>query len=122
VGNWLIEGKDLSAFHRALTAAIGRRATIYISDAGKVVQAVGRGVSKKSGIETAMRRLGLGPGEIAVFGDDINDVEMLSSFPRSYAMGNAIAEAKAAAKSVIGGNDEEGIAKALAGLYPDILN
>ena len=122
VGNWLVEGKDLGAFHRDLKAALGERSTIYISDEGKVVQAVGRGVSKKSGIEAAMRRLALGPSEIAVFGDDINDVEMLSSFPRSYAMGNGIAEAKAAAKNVIRGNDEEGIALALAELYPGILN
>jgi Cof subfamily protein (haloacid dehalogenase superfamily) len=122
VGNWLIEGRDLSDFHRALVKALGGRATVYISDAGKVVQAVGRGVSKRFGIQAAMRRLHLAPGEIAVFGDDINDVEMLSSFPRSYAMGNGIAEAKAAAEFVIGGNDEEGIAIALAGLYPGILN
>jgi len=120
-GNWLVDGRDLGSFHGELSRSIGDRATIYISDRQTVVQAVGKGVSKRSGIERVAARLGLRSDEIAVFGDDVNDIEMLSSFPRSFAMGNALDEAKAAASRVIGHNDEEGIADLLAELYPDIL-
>ncbi len=121
VGNWLVDGKDLTAFHAELSRGIGDRSTIYLSDRNTVVQAVGKGVSKRTGIESAIRRLSLDREEIAVFGDDVNDIEMLSSFPRSFAMGNAPEGVKSVARNVIGGNDEDGIAGALEEMYPDIL-
>ena len=51
--------------------------------------------------------------EIAVFGDDVNDLEMIQAYPVSIAMGNAVEEVKAAAKHITLPNDEGGIAYAL---------
>ncbi len=46
---------------------------------------------------------------MAVFGDDRNDIEMLAAFENSVAMGNACAEAKAAARHIAPSNDEDGV-------------
>ena len=51
--------------------------------------------------------------EIAVFGDDLNDLEMISAYPVSIAMGNAVEEVKSAAKYTTLPNDEGGIVHAL---------
>ena len=51
--------------------------------------------------------------EIAVFGDDFNDIEMLSEYPFSVAMGNAEAQVKAVAKYVTLDNDSDGIYEAI---------
>lgn len=59
------------------------------------------------------QKLGLSREEIAVFGDDLNDVEMLSHCPNSVAMGNAHPQAKAVAAHVTHSCDEDGIAHAL---------
>ena len=55
--------------------------------------------------------LDIDPKDIAVFGDDYNDVEMLANCGISVAVANAIPEAKAAAKFHCGGNDDDGVAK-----------
>jgi len=49
--------------------------------------------------------------DIAAFGDDFNDIEMLRSCGIGVAMGNAIDEAKAAVDYVCGTNDNDGAAK-----------
>jgi len=51
------------------------------------------------------------PGEqMAAFGDDFVDVEMIKYCGLGAAMGNAIAEVKHAADVVVGTNDEDGVA------------
>ena len=49
--------------------------------------------------------------EVAAFGDDHNDVEMLRACGYGTAVANAIAEAKAAAGYVCDSNDNDGVAK-----------
>ena len=58
-------------------------------------------------------RIGEEPEEVAVFGDDVNDREMLAAYPRSVAMGNADPETRSLAAHVTGSNDEGAIAYAL---------
>ena len=91
----------------------GDLATMYLTDQGATIQIVSRESSKRAGIERVRAALGLEREEIAVFGDDLNDLEMISAYPVSIAMGNAVAEVKAAAKYVTLANDEGGIAHAL---------
>lgn len=91
----------------------GDLATMYLTDQGATIQIVSRESSKRVGIEKVRRALGLEMDEIAVFGDDLNDLEMITAYPVSIAMGNAVAEVKAAAKYVTRANDEGGIAWAL---------
>jgi len=96
-----------------LKESCGDAANLYLLDRGRTIQLSGKGVSKLSAIEKICARFGLAPEETAVFGDDRNDVEMLSHCPNGVAMGNATAEVKAAAAYVTKGNDEDGVAFAL---------
>ena len=91
----------------------GNEATLYLTDQGATIQVVSRESSKRTGIEKVCAALGLAPEDIAVFGDDLNDLEMIRTYPVSVAMGNAVEEVKAAAKYVTLENDAGGIAHAL---------
>ena len=91
----------------------GDLATMYLTDQGATIQIVSRESSKRAGVERVRRALGIGAEELAVFGDDLNDLEMLRSYPVSVAMGNAVGAVKSAARYVTLANDEGGIAHAL---------
>lgn len=96
-----------------LVERCGDLATMYLTDQGATIQVVSRESSKRVGIEKVRKALGLAADEIAVFGDDLNDLEMISAYPVSIAMGNAVEEVKVAAKYVTLPNDEGGIEYAL---------
>ena len=96
-----------------LQAAVGDRVSLYLTDGGCTIQAAAAQVSKLTGVETVRTALGLAEDQIAVFGDDLNDLPMLTRYPVSVAMGNAVPEAKAAARYVTRSCDEDGVAHAL---------
>jgi len=56
-------------------------------------------------------RWGIAPDEIAAFGDDCNDVELLENCGIGVAMGNALDEVKAIADYICDDNDNDGMAK-----------
>lgn len=66
-------------------------------------------VSKWEGVLHLARRHGIDPRQIVAVGDDVNDLPMIRNAGLGVAMGNARDEVKAAAKRVIGTNDEEGL-------------
>lgn len=72
-----------------------------------------KGVTKESAVPAICSVLGISPGQIAAFGDDLADIGMLKVCGRGIAVGNALSEVKAAADLVIGSNDEDGIAEYL---------
>lgn len=113
--NYLVEATDplpIGLFP-ALQAACGTRARLYLTDGGRTIQVAGLDASKQAGITFVCRRLGIQPEETAVFGDDLNDLEMLIHCPNSVAMGNAHPQVKEIAAHVTLSNDEDGIAHAL---------
>lgn len=59
------------------------------------------------------RRLGLGPEQVMAFGDAGNDLELLAWAGWSFAMANASAEAKKAARYETGSNAEGGVGMAV---------
>lgn len=69
--------------------------------------------SKWSAIEWLAADRGLRPERICAIGNDVNDVDMLARAGLGVAMGNAIPEAKAAAKIHTRGNDADGVAHAI---------
>lgn len=71
------------------------------------------GASKGTALAALAERLGLSAGEVMAFGDADNDLEMLSWAGWSFAMENAVPEAKAAAKYVTAANTEAGVAQAV---------
>lgn len=97
----------------ALQAACGHQARLYLTDGGRTIQVAGLTASKQAAIEAVCTQLNILPAETAVFGDDLNDMEMLAHCPNSIAMGNAHPQIKATAAHVTLTNDEGGIAYAL---------
>jgi Cof subfamily protein (haloacid dehalogenase superfamily) len=88
-------------------------AQLYWTDEGKLVQIIDDAVNKMQGIEYIRQQLHFSKKEIAVFGDDVNDVEMLKGYPNSIAMGNAFDHVKSVAAHVTLNNNADGIAYAL---------
>lgn len=57
----------------------------------------------------------LGCEKVVAFGDGLNDVDMFELADEAYAVENAAPELKDKATAVIGGNNEDGVARYLAG-------
>ena len=72
--------------------------------------------TKGSGLMQLAEILGLDRAQVMAFGDGGNDVTMLQSAGVGVAMGNACAEAKAAAACVGPTNNEDGVAQVLEAL------
>ena len=73
-------------------------------------------VNKWEGILHVVRHHGIEPEQIIAIGDDVNDLPMLKNAGLGVAMGNARPEIQAAAKLVIGTNENEGLAQFLEDL------
>jgi hydroxymethylpyrimidine pyrophosphatase-like HAD family hydrolase len=69
--------------------------------------------SKWSAIEWLAAERSLRPERICAIGNDVNDVDMLARAGLGIAMGNAIPEARAAARLHTRGNDQDGVAHAI---------
>ena len=66
--------------------------------------------TKENTILTLCRSSGISLENITAFGDDLVDIGMLKLCGTGVAMGNALDEVKRAADTVIGSNDDDGIA------------
>jgi Cof subfamily protein (haloacid dehalogenase superfamily) len=86
---------------------------IYVSDPGgsRWHELLPQGVNKWTALKALAERLSILPEEIAAFGDDVNDTEMIMNAGYGVAMGNAKAAVKAAANYICGTNDNDGPAK-----------
>lgn len=94
----------------------GENSKFYLTDQGKVIQITSKSASKYNGIEAIRKKLEIRKSELAVFGDDMNDMEMLTAYENTVAMGNAAEQLKEIAKFVTKSNDDDGIAYALTEL------
>jgi Cof subfamily protein (haloacid dehalogenase superfamily) len=70
-------------------------------------------VNKWQGLLYAAAAHGIDPADIIAIGDESNDLPMIRNAGLGVAMGNARPEVQAAAKRVIGRNDEDGLARFL---------
>lgn len=100
-----------------LTEACAGLARVLVTDQGRTIQVMPLKAGKLQAVERIRQRLGLSIAEVAVFGDDLNDLEMIAHYPHSVAMGNGVDEVKAAAGFVTASNEEDGIAKGIAQLF-----
>ena len=80
---------------------------------GHILEVVSASSGKWVALSGVAARLGVAPEEIAVIGDDHNDVEMIAHAGLGIAMGNAVDAAKEAADEVAESNDEDGAARAI---------
>ena len=72
-----------------------------------------KNVSKGNAVKIFTNYYNLSLDNIAVFGDNDNDISMLNVTKNSFAMGNATEEVKNIANFVIDSNNEDGVAKAI---------
>jgi hypothetical protein len=91
----------------------------HVTDAGEqgtyhVVEVFDGAANKWSGIEWVCRALGIDPARTAAIGDQINDLPMIRGAGLGVAMGNAVPEIRSAARRHTTGNDECGVAHAVA--------
>lgn len=73
------------------------------------VDVLPKGSSKAIGIQKLLEALALEESNAYAFGDGLNDREMLSFIPNSFAMGNALDAVKSSAKYVTTHVDDDGI-------------
>lgn len=71
------------------------------------------GVNKGEAVKLLQESLGISPKETMVFGDQMNDIEMMGQAYYSFAVGNARPEVKAAARFQADRNVEDGVLKVL---------
>lgn len=72
-----------------------------------------KGFGKEHGGDFLMERLGLSPDEVCCFGDAENDLGLLSHYPNSVAVANAVPAVKEAARWHVGPASEDSVAHAL---------
>ena len=69
-----------------------------------------KAATKEKAIEALCRHLNITSSKIAAFGDDFNDIGMLTLCGKGIAMENAIAQVKEAADEVCASNETDGVA------------
>lgn len=67
------------------------------------------GVHKGHTVEILQQRLGVSQDETMVFGDGLNDIELMTRAAWSFAMRNAFDETKQAARYITGSNEEDAV-------------
>jgi hypothetical protein len=82
-----------------------------------IIEISAGGITKAGPLATLCRSWGITASQVAAFGDMPNDVPMLQWAGRSWAVGNAHAEAFAAADAITATNDEDGVAVVLEDLF-----
>ena len=108
------------AYHADVMAEVSAQAKRDLKDrywlgltTPKWLELMPLGITKGSGLQALVDMLGISMRDVMAFGDGENDIEMLQAAGISIAMGNAMAEVKAAADEETDSNNDEGIFKAL---------
>lgn len=76
-----------------------------------LAQIMHREATKSNAIAAIAEHWRIEPEEIAAFGDDLNDIDMLSRFGVGIAMEDALDDVKKAADEICGTNDSDGVAR-----------
>ena len=87
--------------------------TEYAARDFSLVDVNGAGCSKGTTLATWVERRGWTAADVAAFGDNLNDVEMLDFAGRAYVMGNATDALKSRGYRPTATNDEGGLAAAI---------
>ena len=77
----------------------------------EVLMVMNKNARKKNATSALASHFGISLSEIAAFGDDYNDIEMIRDCGSGVAVANAIDEVKAVADYICQSNDEDGVAK-----------
>ncbi|MGE6554355.1 Cof-type HAD-IIB family hydrolase [Exiguobacterium artemiae] len=87
---------------------------IYVTSSGHDnIEVMALGADKGTAVKTLAKHLGVAIEEVAVIGDNLNDVPMFKVAGMAIAMGNGHDDAKAIAHQVTKTNDENGVGYAI---------
>ncbi|HEX4832043.1 MAG TPA: HAD-IIB family hydrolase [Trebonia sp.] len=89
------------------------------SSAQGLIEAAAIGVSKATAVARIAAAGGISPAEVIAFGDQPNDLPLLTWAGISCAVTNSHPAVLSAATRVIASNDDDGVAEVLEALYPD---
>lgn len=93
-----------------ITKHLPEDCTIVITDGGTLGQIMSASVSKLEAVQFILREWGYDMKDVIAFGDDYNDLELISRCGTGVAMENAVIELREAARAVTKTNDEDGVA------------
>ena len=116
-GIFIGEEPELRRIQQIVAERLAGRVNTMLS-ADFILEVLADGVTKASGLRAALRFYGLEPLEIIAFGDEENDIAMLSLAGYSVAPSNARQSVRDIAKSVIGPNTDDSVAAFLENLFP----
>ena len=85
------------------------------------VAMINKGLSKASGIKLLANNLNVDMDKVFVFGDNYNDIEMISEFKNSFAMANGEDEIKELATYITVDNNHNGVAYGLKKYLPKYI-
>lgn len=103
----------LAALEPEVAHALGDQATVARSQLYYLDVTAPR-ANKGDGLAILAETFGVPLARIAVFGDQRNDLPMFARAGLSVAMGQGPAEVRGAATHVVGANDDDGVAQAIA--------
>ena len=110
-------GHEVEAIAAVARELAGRRASVAVSGEW-VVEVSAAGVNKAAALAELCGDLGIQAAEVVAFGDQLNDLPMLSWAGRGVAVANAHPEVIEVADEVTASNDEDGVALVLERLAP----
>ncbi len=105
---------EMLALEEQLLAAHRERLSVHVIRSPRyrdwMCEIAPAGVTKWSGVTAVAAAWGIEAAEICAVGDDVNDLPMIRGAGLGIAMGNAVADVRAAADRVVASHDEGGIA------------
>lgn len=110
------DAQDPEEFRTRVSAAVGD-AAIPTWTVDGLVEISAVGVTKATALARIADELGVAAADVVAFGDMPNDLPMLAWAGTSYAMANGHPDLLVAADHVAPPNDEDGVARVLAGLF-----
>jgi hydroxymethylpyrimidine pyrophosphatase-like HAD family hydrolase len=76
--------------YKNLKANFGEMLHLICTDRGELIQIMNKNASKEEALKKVLHLINVSPDQTVAFGDDINDLGMLTMCGYSVAMGNAI--------------------------------
>jgi len=102
--------READAFVADAQRVVGELAHVSSSAAGALGEIAAPGVTKAATLAAWARRRGVLPAQVWAVGDAPNDLPMLGWAGRAFAVGNAHPAVRAAARTVLPSNAQDGVA------------
>jgi len=106
-------GADVSDLAAGLSRKYGEAVSVLSSDGMAFLYVLSGRTSKSAALRRLLRSRGIPLADVLAFGDDIPDIDMLTSCGTAVAVANAVPEVQAVCEYATAGNDDDGVAVVL---------